>query len=149
MQLAQLMPLPLTVSCFSKIQIGFTFLVPAHPGSPGQRAVKRVCVSVSNHCRFQHDHPLRGAHSVRLQILLMGMRRQRGSWSVAVHNHKKVIGWDPYVQVSMTCVLTCGETVHQRLCMTREIRTWLSDSRVGSSSMVDHRSQSSLHCSSQ
>jgi len=27
---AQLMPLPLTVSCFSKIQIGFTFLVPAH-----------------------------------------------------------------------------------------------------------------------
>ena len=41
---AQLMPLPLTVSCFSKIQIGFTVLVPAHPGSPGQRAVKRVCV---------------------------------------------------------------------------------------------------------
>jgi len=41
-----LMPLPLTVSCFSKIQIGFTFLVPAHPGSPGQRAVKRVCVCV-------------------------------------------------------------------------------------------------------
>jgi len=41
---AQLMPLPLTVSCFSKIQIGFTFLVPAHPGSPGQRAIKRVCV---------------------------------------------------------------------------------------------------------
>jgi len=43
---AQLMPLPLTVSCFSKIQIGFTFLVPAHPGSPGQRAVKRACVCV-------------------------------------------------------------------------------------------------------
>ena len=43
---AQLMPLPLTVSCFSKIQIGVTFLVPAHPGSPGQGAVKRVCVCV-------------------------------------------------------------------------------------------------------
>ena len=42
---AQLMPLPLTVSCFSKIQIGFTLPVPAYPGSPGQRAVKRVCVS--------------------------------------------------------------------------------------------------------
>ena len=40
------MPLPLTVSCFSKVQIGFIFLVPAHPGSPGQRAVKRVCVCV-------------------------------------------------------------------------------------------------------
>jgi len=43
LRMAQLMPLPLTVSCFSKIQIGFTFLVPAHPGSPGQRAVKRMC----------------------------------------------------------------------------------------------------------
>ena len=43
---AQLMPLPLAVSCFSKIQIGFTVLVPAHPGSPGKRAVKRVCVCV-------------------------------------------------------------------------------------------------------
>ena len=43
---AQLMPLPLTVSCFSKIQAGFTFLVSAHPGSPGKRAVKRVCVRV-------------------------------------------------------------------------------------------------------
>ena len=44
--MAQLVPLPLTVSCFSKIQIGFTFLVLAHLGSPGQRAVKRVCVCV-------------------------------------------------------------------------------------------------------
>ena len=40
----QLMPLPLTISCFSKIQIGFAFLVPAHLGSPGERAVKRVCM---------------------------------------------------------------------------------------------------------
>jgi len=46
LHMARLMPLPFTVSCFSKIQIGFTFLVPAHPGSPGQRAVKRVCVGV-------------------------------------------------------------------------------------------------------
>ena len=44
LHMAQLMSLPLTVSCFSKIQIGFTFVVPAHPGSPGKRAVKRVCV---------------------------------------------------------------------------------------------------------
>ena len=51
LHMAQLMPLPLTVSCFSKIQIGFTFLVLAHPSSPGQRAVKRVCVCIdaSNH----------------------------------------------------------------------------------------------------
>jgi len=36
LHMAQQMPLPLTVSCFSKIQIGFPFLVPAHPGSPGK-----------------------------------------------------------------------------------------------------------------
>jgi len=47
LHMAQLKPLPLTVSCFSKIQFGFAFLVPAHPGSPGKRAVKRVCVCVS------------------------------------------------------------------------------------------------------
>ena len=50
LHMAQLMPLPLTESCFSKIQIGFTFLVPAHPGGPGKTAVKRararVCVCV-------------------------------------------------------------------------------------------------------
>ena len=50
LHMAQLMPLPLTVSCFSKIQIGFTFLVSAHPGSPGKRAVKRVCVCVIHAC---------------------------------------------------------------------------------------------------
>ena len=40
----QLMPLPLTISCLSKIQISFAFLVPAHLDSPGKKAVKRVCV---------------------------------------------------------------------------------------------------------
>jgi len=28
------------------LQIGFSFLVPAHSGSPGKRAVKRMCVCV-------------------------------------------------------------------------------------------------------
>ena len=46
LHMAQLMPLPLTVSCFSKIQIGFAFLVLAHLGSPEKRAVKHVCVCV-------------------------------------------------------------------------------------------------------
>ena len=62
LHMAQLMPLPLTVSCSSKIQTGFTFLVPAHPGSPGQWAIKRnkrvcVCVCVRDVCvsRVQVD----------------------------------------------------------------------------------------------
>jgi len=38
LHMAQLMPLPFTVSCFSKIQIGFTFLIPAHKG------VRRILV---------------------------------------------------------------------------------------------------------
>ena len=45
LHMVQLMPLPLTVSCFSKIQIGFSFLVPAHLGSPGKRGVKRVMMN--------------------------------------------------------------------------------------------------------
>ena len=44
LHMAQLMPMPLTVSCFSKIQIDFTFLVLSYPDSPGQMAVKWVCV---------------------------------------------------------------------------------------------------------
>ena len=48
LHMAQLMPLPLAVSCFSKIQTGFTFLVPAYPGSPGKRAVKQVYVIIKD-----------------------------------------------------------------------------------------------------
>ena len=59
LHMAQLMPLPLTVSCFSKIQIGVTFLVPAHPGSPGQRAVRRVCVCM------QQDRGIRARVTIR------------------------------------------------------------------------------------
>ena len=44
LHMAQLMPLPLTVTCFSKIQTGVAFLVPAYLGSPGKKVVKRVCV---------------------------------------------------------------------------------------------------------
>ena len=54
LHMAQLMPLPLTVSCSSKIQIGFTFLVPTHLGSPGQRAVKPVFVCVGLCTKFCH-----------------------------------------------------------------------------------------------
>ena len=52
LHVAQLMPLPLTVSCFSRVVPdkgplnGCMFLVPAHPGIPGQRAVKLMCVCV-------------------------------------------------------------------------------------------------------
>jgi len=50
LHMAQLMPLPLIVFCFSKIQIGFIFLVPAHLGSPGKAPLNR-CVSIQFCCR--------------------------------------------------------------------------------------------------
>jgi len=46
LHMAQLMPLPLTVSCFNKIYIGFTFLVPAHLGSL-RKGPLNGCVYVS------------------------------------------------------------------------------------------------------
>jgi len=58
LHMVQLIPLPLIVSCFSKIQIGFTFLVPAHPGSPGQRAVKLVYLPDLSPARKRHLQPL-------------------------------------------------------------------------------------------
>jgi len=60
LHMAQLMLVPLTVSCFSKIQIGFAFLVPAHPGSPGKRAVKWMCVCVLYSEGMEAELPLNG-----------------------------------------------------------------------------------------
>ena len=77
LHMAQRVPLPLTVSCFSKIQIGFTFLVPAHPGSPGKRAVKRVCVYTHTHTHLMalcpglpeaRDTPAPHTHSVWSEV---------------------------------------------------------------------------------
>jgi len=75
LHMAQLIPLPLTVSCFSKIPIGFILLVPSHPGSPGQRAVKRVCVciykAVCSHLKQMLSPPVSVCHfSYRTYFIL-------------------------------------------------------------------------------
>jgi len=53
LHMVQLMSLPPIISCFSKIQNGLPFLVPAYPGCHGKKAVKRmfvfVCVLVFMH----------------------------------------------------------------------------------------------------
>jgi len=85
LHMAQLMTLPLIVSCFSKIQIGFTFLVPAHPGSPGQRAVKWVCVCVCTIAKFTAltslQSSLLSAFSKNTQYTIYGWNLQRLQYS--------------------------------------------------------------------
>ena len=67
---------------------------------------------------------------------------QSTMWFMVCHwPQSQWFGETPFVQGSTTLALTCLETVHQRSCMTRETDTWLSDSRVGNNSVVDHGSQ--------
>ena len=73
LHMAQLMPLPLTASCFSKIQIGLTFLVPAHSGSPGRRPLNG-CV-----CKYMHVCQLVFAATARsCRQYVNRQRRTRG-----------------------------------------------------------------------
>ena len=75
LHMSQLMPLPLTVCCFGKIQIGFTSLVPAHPGSPRQRAIKCLCVCVC----WRYLHSMQSGVYVmvgRLSICLSPINRR-------------------------------------------------------------------------
>ena len=57
LHMAQLMLLPLTVSCFSKIQIGFTVLVPTDPGSAKKGPLHGCLV-----CSFRHHLAVYGGH---------------------------------------------------------------------------------------
>ena len=75
--MAQLMPLPLTVSCFSKIQIGFTFLVPAYKGRPGKRAVKRVCVCSRNRRQTGRSMPLNSVTHARTHACAGGQTTRK------------------------------------------------------------------------
>jgi len=77
LHMAQLMPLPLTVSSFSKIQIGFTFLVPDDLGSPGQRAVKWVCVCV---CVKQQNEPFLPVLELAYSRLILTMMMMDKLW---------------------------------------------------------------------
>ena len=95
------MPLPLTVSCFSKIQTGFTFLVPAHPGSPDRgplngsmcvtwyqictRVQRWICDSELCVCMCQYDSRFADAfwNSSR-QSLLRHLLNIMTSWALVV-----------------------------------------------------------------
>jgi len=74
LHMAHLMPLPLTVSslsCFSKIQIGFTFLVPAHPSSPDKKVVKWVFVCAYSVVYYRVLHYLSAVSTVSLPVFFV------------------------------------------------------------------------------
>ena len=104
LHMAQLMPLPLTVSCFSKIQISFTFLVPAHPGSPGKRAVKWVCVYI-------YTVDLFALHSVTIAVFILLMGDTALCLSIAAFNRLvKFVHFCLYFLVLLFC-LQCFDAV--------------------------------------
>ena len=92
LHMAQLWPLPLTVSCFSKIQTGFTFLVPAHPGSPGKRAVKRVCVCVTQLIWKTLNRVVGRFTGMQLKLPCFSIKCQRSA-SLFVSAHLKSQCW--------------------------------------------------------
>ena len=100
------MPLPLTVSCFSKIQIGFTFPVLAHLGSPRQRAVKQVCVCVIIIINFicQHKHKTDGSTTEYNMVIYV---EQYWDWEAenAVMSHTlQQLSDALYVDTTVVCI---------------------------------------------
>ena len=99
----QRMPLPLTVSCFSKIQFGFTFLVPAHPGSHGQRAIKRVCVclcvSVTLCIRWHTWHQSLRLHHDSMSVWLTVLPRRVVRHSLLLIRQQGTHYWNVYVSL--------------------------------------------------
>ena len=99
LHIAQLMPL--TVSCSSKIQISFTFLLPAHLGSPGQRAIQRVCVCVDT---MSGSWAIRKSarHSTQISMPVGRMpNQQRQSTEGNMYRHHNVV---PCAVKSSTCI---------------------------------------------
>ena len=113
LHMAQLMPLLLTVSCFSKIQIGFSFLIPAHLRSPGQRAVKRVCVCVNAVRIFQNRQIFqdfsRTFKALNLQLLYSGTLKDPGvPWIPDVYYCESC--WT-FSLLKCPCVVSCSLVV--------------------------------------
>ena len=109
LHIAQLMPLQLTDSCFSKIQIGFTFLVPAHPGSPGKMAVKQVCVCVVNSLCGTLMH----VHIIELYLLFEAVAALVLCFSL--HAAFCAIANSNCIAVIEVCILVCVHVIQS--CM--------------------------------
>ena len=96
LHMAQMMPLPLTVSCFSKIQTGFTFLVPAHLGSPGKGPLNGcVCVRVRN----DYNTAILLLYFTAVQLMLKYSFRDKGTQSASQYTNTTM----PTAHPSLSC----------------------------------------------
>ena len=122
MHVAQLMPLPLNVSCFSKIQIGFTFLVPADPGSPGKRAVKRVfvcvCVTWSRvFCVFKRLNTRTNSRPCTPSAVAAAGRRRGSTTNAALNAATVGVSSAAYVGSGAPRTVDFGSTLHVAGCV--------------------------------
>jgi len=102
LHMAQLVPLPLTIFCSSKIQIGFTFLVPAHPGSPGQRAIKQVCV-VHGYIRYFVCQIMQRPTTENKQKLVSLSKNVAATMTEIIQAAEAIKGWSPLSVLNPLC----------------------------------------------
>jgi len=134
LHMAQLMPLLLTVSCFSKIQIGFAFLVPAHPGSPGKTAVKRVCVCfcVCVCLRYQSWSPMCRIALTRFMLshclTWRNLTQQLTTSLIVVKNRLSVAAWISGVFLVSVCTAAapCLLTISVKYLLFLSPIHWIS-----------------------
>jgi len=134
LHMAQLMPLLLTVSCFSKIQIGFAFLVPAHPGSPGKTAVKRVCVClcVCVCLRYQSWSPMCRIALTRFMLshclTWRNLTQQLTTSLIVVKNRLSVAAWISGVFLVSVCTAAapCLLTISVKYLLLLSPIHWIS-----------------------
>ena len=94
----------------------FTFLVPAHPGSPGQNAVKRVCVCAS-FWKNVHLKPCQFVQGCKIQSYTPSWR-QNGHWHFSglqpVGINERVISRQcfniSWLQVTFCQQISCNES---------------------------------------
>ena len=132
LHMSQRMPLPLTVSRFSKVQIGFTFLVLFHPGGPEQRAVKRVCDKFSyiwvlgELWLFRFRFVTSGTLSVIIN-LACGVGQIQAGWAQHDYGHLSVFRssrWNHRVQIfllNFIKVLFCAKWMQHFVVVLQDI----------------------------
>jgi len=109
LHVAQLMPLTLTVSCFSSIQIGFTFLTLVHLGSPGRKWVIVVITQTVCKSTLNTDTLIKYSCTTQEKISTDKDSMQSGSISLhCQHSQMKV------TTIDVACRVVCLCTSHKR-----------------------------------